>query len=54
MAVRDPKTEQLRVDIYRQMTPQARMLIAAQMAVGVSCGMLYPTTLSLKPRASRR
>jgi len=31
MAVRDPKTEQLRVDIYRQMTPQARILIAAQM-----------------------
>lgn len=31
MAVRDPRTEQLRVDIYRQMTPQARILMAAQM-----------------------
>ncbi len=31
MAVRDPKTEQIRVNIYRQMTPQHRMLIAAQL-----------------------
>jgi len=31
MAVRDPKTEQMRVNIYRQMTPQKRMLIAAQL-----------------------
>ncbi|MBK8796521.1 MAG: hypothetical protein IPM07_09180 [Anaerolineales bacterium] len=31
MAVRDPKTEPMRVNIYRQMTPQARMLIAAQL-----------------------
>ena len=31
MAVRDPKTEQIRVDIYRKMTPQERMLIAAQL-----------------------
>lgn len=30
MAVRDPKTEELRVNIYRQMTPQERMLVAAQ------------------------
>lgn len=31
MAVRDPETEQMRVNIYRQMTPQERMLIAAQL-----------------------
>ncbi len=31
MAVRDPETEQLRVNIYRQMTPQQRMIIAAQL-----------------------
>ena len=31
MAVRDPKTEQLRIEIYRNMTPQERMLIAAQL-----------------------
>ncbi|MEZ4709272.1 MAG: hypothetical protein R3A44_18835 [Caldilineaceae bacterium] len=31
MAVRDPDTEWLRVQIYRRMTPQERMWIAAQM-----------------------
>ncbi|MBP7962863.1 MAG: hypothetical protein KBG20_08245 [Caldilineaceae bacterium] len=31
MAVRDPEIEKLRVDIYRQMTPQTRILMAAQM-----------------------
>ncbi|MCB0060643.1 MAG: hypothetical protein KDE19_00950 [Caldilineaceae bacterium] len=31
MAVRDPKTEWLRVQIYRNMTPQQRILIAAQL-----------------------
>lgn len=31
MAVRDPKTEKIRVNIYRKMTPQERMLIAAQL-----------------------
>lgn len=31
MAVRDPETEWLRVQIYRNMTPQERMWIAAQM-----------------------
>ncbi len=31
MAVRDPESEQLRVNLYRQMMPQARMLIAAQL-----------------------
>ncbi len=31
MAVRDPQTEWLRVQLYRQMTPQQRMWIAAQM-----------------------
>lgn len=30
MAVRDPKTERLRVEIYRSMTPEQRMWIAAQ------------------------
>lgn len=31
MAVRDPQTEWQRVQIYRRMTPQQRILIAAQM-----------------------
>ena len=31
MAVRDAETEWLRVQIYRRMTPQERMWIAAQM-----------------------
>jgi len=31
MAVRDPQTEWLRVQIYRQMSPQQRMWLAAQM-----------------------
>ena len=31
MAVRDPQTEGLRVQIYRRMTPQQRILIAAQL-----------------------
>lgn len=31
MAVRDPKTEKIRVEIYRQMAPEQKMLIAAQM-----------------------
>jgi hypothetical protein len=31
MAVRDPETEWLRVQIYRQMTPEQRVWIAAQM-----------------------
>lgn len=31
MAVRDSATEWLRVQIYRDMTPQQRILIAAQM-----------------------
>ena len=31
MAVRDPKTEKLRIEIYRRMTPQERMQIAAQL-----------------------
>jgi hypothetical protein len=31
MAVRDPKTEWLRVQIYRKMTPQQRIMIAAQL-----------------------
>ncbi len=31
MAVRDPKTEWLRVDIYRRMTPAERREIAARM-----------------------
>ncbi len=31
MAVRDKRTEALRVQIYRRMTPEQRMLIAAQM-----------------------
>lgn len=30
MAIRDLNTEQIRVDIYRRMTPQERMNIAAQ------------------------
>ena len=29
MAVRDPETEWLRVQIYRKMTPQQRIMIAA-------------------------
>jgi MFS family permease len=33
--------------ILSAMSTDPRMLIAAQIAVGVSCGMLYPTTLSL-------
>lgn len=31
MAVRDPKTEWLRVEIYRRMTPQQRIAIALEM-----------------------
>jgi Rv0078B-related antitoxin len=31
MAVRDPKTEWLRVQVYRRMTPAERMEIAARM-----------------------
>ncbi|NPV06999.1 MAG: hypothetical protein HPY83_03415 [Anaerolineae bacterium] len=31
MAVRDKRTEALRVQIYRRMAPEQRMLIAAQM-----------------------
>lgn len=31
MAVRDPQTEGLRIQIYRNMTPQQRILLAAQM-----------------------
>ena len=31
MAVRDERTEWLRVQLYRRMTPQQRILIAAQM-----------------------
>ncbi len=31
MAVRDPATEQLRIHLYRRMTPQERIRIAAQM-----------------------
>jgi len=31
MAVRDPKNEWLRVKIYRSMTSQQRILLAAQM-----------------------
>ncbi len=33
--------------ILSAMSTTATMLIAAQIAVGISCGMLYPTTLSL-------
>jgi hypothetical protein len=31
MAVRDKRTEWLRVELYRRMTPQQRILVAAQM-----------------------
>jgi hypothetical protein len=31
MAVRDQETERVRVNIYRRMTPQKRMIIAAQL-----------------------
>lgn len=37
MAVRDPKTEQIRIDIYKQMTPQQRIEIASQLyRVGIA------------------
>lgn len=32
MAVRDPETEWLRVQIYRRMTPQQRLAIALEMS----------------------
>ena len=31
MAVRDKRTERLRVQLYRRMTPQQRILVAAQL-----------------------
>ncbi|MCX6046441.1 MAG: hypothetical protein NT075_15165 [Chloroflexi bacterium] len=31
MAIRDPQTEWIRIQLYRQMTPQQRMWLAAQM-----------------------
>lgn len=37
MAVRDPKTEQIRIDIYKQMTPQQRIQIASELyRVGIA------------------
>jgi len=41
MAVRDPKTEQIRIDIYRRMSGEQKVLIAAQMYEDAIANMRY-------------
>ena len=57
MAVRDPKTEWLRVQLYRQMTPQERIEIAARMfedAVSIVRSSILDRNPDITPEALER
>ena len=57
MAERDPKTEWLRVQLYRRMTPQQRIEIAAQLyddGVGIVRSSILDRTPNIAPDALQR
>ncbi|MFN8487426.1 MAG: hypothetical protein U0350_07535 [Caldilineaceae bacterium] len=57
MAVRDSRTEGLRVQIYRQMSPQQRMWIAAQLyedSISIIRSAILDRNPNLPPDALKR
>ncbi len=57
VAVRDPQTEWLRVQVYRRMTAEQRLAIAAQMyddAIEIVADSIRDRTPDITPEALRR